>query len=146
MQLWFSQMTTTTFTYGYFYAIETTGPHDQAREAILDELEKYCNETTGYYESREAFGYAEELIKESLSSMEIMIIFATIFLVIALVISILGLFAMSSYFAEENTKCIAIHKVFGGTVQSETVRKNRTYMRVILIAHLAGLPLGSIVS
>ena len=132
--------------YGYFYAIETTGPHDQAREAILDELEKYCNETTGYYESREAFGYAEEFIKESLSGMEIMIIFATIFLVIALVISILGLFAMSSYFAEENTKCIAIHKVFGGTVQSETVRNVSTHIRVILIANIVGLPLGSIVA
>ena len=75
-----------------------------------------------------------------------MIIFATIFLVIALVISILGLFAMSSYFAEENTKCIAIHKVFGGTVQSETVRNVSTHIRVILIANIVGLPLGSIVA
>ena len=132
--------------YGYFYAIETIGPHDQAREAILDELEKYCNETTGYYESREAFGYAEEFIKESLSGMKIMIIFAIIFLVIALVISILGLFAMSSYFAEENTKSIAIHKVFGGTVQSETVRNISTYMRIIFIANIVGLPVGSIVA
>ena len=132
--------------YGYFYAIETTGPHDQAREAILNELEKYCNETTGYYESMEDFGYAEEFIKESLSGLKIMIIFATVFLVIALVISILGLFAMSSYFAEENTKSIAIHKVFGGTVRSETVRNIRTYMKIILLANIVGLPFGSIVS
>ena len=78
--------------------------------------------------------------------MKIMIIFATIFLLIALVISILGLFAMSSYFAEENTKSIAIHKVFGGTVQSETVRNISTYMRIIFIANIVGLPVGSIVA
>ena len=132
--------------HGYFYAIETTGPHDKAREAILDELEKYCNETTGYYESREYFGYAEEFINESLAGLKIMVIFATVFLVIALVISILGLFAMSSYFAEENTKSIAIHKVFGGTVQSETARNIRKYMRIIIVSNIIGLPLGSIVS
>ena len=132
--------------YGYFYAIETTGPHDEARAAIEEELKKYCNETTGYYESREYFGYAEDFIKESLSGLRIMIIFANVFLVIALVISILGLFAMSSYFAEENTKGIAIHKVFGGTVQSETIRNVRKYMRIIVCANIIGLPLGCIVS
>ena len=132
--------------YGYFYAIETTGPHDEARAAIEEELKKYCNETTGYYESREYFGYAEDFIKESLAGMRIMVIIATAFLVIALVISILGLFAMSSYFAEENTKGIAIHKVFGGTVKSETVRNIRKYMRIIVIANTIGLPLGSIIT
>ena len=108
--------------YAYNYAIQTTGPHDEAREAILDELKKYCNETRGYYDSAEEFGYAEEFIERSLQGIKMIVAFASVFMFIALLISMLGLIAMSSYFAGESTKGIAIHKLFGGTVKSEAAR------------------------
>ena len=128
--------------YVYNYVIETVGPHSEVREAIQNELEKYCLETRGYYDDTELFGYSEELIDRSLLGIRTIVLFVSIFLFIALLISVLGMVAISSYFAGENTKGIAIHKVFGGTVQSETIRHISKYMRIITIANIIGLPIG----
>ena len=49
---------------------------------------------------------------------------------------------MSSYYANENTKNIAVHKIHGGTVRSETLRNIRTYMFLTATACLLGAPLG----
>ena len=132
--------------YAYNYAIQTTGPHDEAREAILDELKKYCSETRGYYDGTREFGYAEEFTERSLQGIKMIVAFAAVFMFIALMISVLGLIAMSSYFAEENTKGIAIHKVFGGTVESETFRNIRKFMKTTIIANIIGLPLGYVIT
>ena len=64
-----------------------------------------------------------------------------IFTVLAVLISLLGLLAMSTYFAGENTKQIAIRKVFGADVNSETWRNVRSYMLLVAIACLIGIPL-----
>ena len=48
---------------------------------------------------------------------------------------------MSTYFADENTKQIAVRKVFGADVSSETWRNVRSYMILTGIACLIGIPL-----
>ena len=58
-----------------------------------------------------------------------------------MLISLLGLLAMSTYFADENTKQIAVRKVFGADVNSETWRNVRSYMVLTGIACLIGIPL-----
>lgn len=45
-----------------------------------------------------------------------------LFMLLAVMISLLGLVAMSAYFSESQSKDIAVCKVYGGTVGSETVR------------------------
>ena len=65
-----------------------------------------------------------------------------LFTIISILISILGTLGMSSYYANENTKSIAIHKIHGGTVRSETIRNIRSYMFLTAIACLLGVPLG----
>ena len=64
-----------------------------------------------------------------------------LFTVLAVLISLLGLLAMSTYFAGENTKQIAIRKVLGGDVSSETWRSVSSYMVMTGIACLIGIPL-----
>ena len=56
-------------------------------------------------------------------------------------ISLLGLLAMSTYFADENTKQIAVRKVFGSDVTHETWRNVRSYMVLTGIACAIGIPL-----
>jgi len=48
---------------------------------------------------------------------------------------------MSTYFAAENTKEIAIRKVFGSSVEKETLRAVKSYMLMVLVACAIGLPL-----
>ncbi len=55
-------------------------------------------------------------------------------------LDLLGLVAMSAYYAGMQTRDIAVRKVFGGSVTSETVRSVREYMILVGIAVLVGVP------
>ena len=60
---------------------------------------------------------------------------------LSVLIALLGLLAMSTYFADENTKQIAVRKVFGSDVTHETWRNVRSYMLLTGIACVIGIPL-----
>ena len=59
---------------------------------------------------------------------------------ISVLLSLLGLVAMSTHFASEREKSIAIRKVFGGTMQSEIRRNLKEYVIMILIANAIAIP------
>ena len=59
---------------------------------------------------------------------------------ISVLLSLLGLVAMSTHFASEREKTIAVHKVFGGTVESEIRRNLKEYLVMILIANVIAIP------
>ncbi len=61
-------------------------------------------------------------------------------MVLAVLLSLLGLVAMSTYFSEQKSKEIAICKVFGGTVGTETADNVRRYMVMIMVACVVGVP------
>ena len=64
-----------------------------------------------------------------------------IFMMLSILISLLGLLAMSTYYADEKSRDIAVRKVFGGTVDSEARRTIRDYMILVGIACLIGIPI-----
>ena len=64
-----------------------------------------------------------------------------IFMMLAVIISLLGLVAMSTYFAGQRSRDIAVRKVFGGTVESEVRSGVRVYMVMTLIACAIGIPI-----
>ena len=64
-----------------------------------------------------------------------------IFMLLSILISLLGLVAMSTYYADEKSRDIAVRKVFGGTVDSEAWRSIRDYMILVGIACVIGIPI-----
>ena len=64
-----------------------------------------------------------------------------IFMVIAILLSVLAFLAMSMHYSSRNIKPVAIHKVFGGSSASEVKRCMMKYFKIMLPAFLAGLPL-----
>jgi putative ABC transport system permease protein len=52
---------------------------------------------------------------------------------------------MSTHFASEREKTIAIRKVFGGTMQSEIRRNLKEYIIMILIANVIAIPIAVLV-
>ena len=60
---------------------------------------------------------------------------------VAVLLSLLGLVAMSTHFASEREKTIAVRKVFGGTMQSEIRRNLKEYVVMILIANVIAIPI-----
>ena len=66
---------------------------------------------------------------------------ATCFTVIAILISCLGLFGLSSFTAEKRSKEISLRKVLGATVSQIVVLLCKDFMLVIVVALLVGLPI-----
>ncbi|MBR1678485.1 MAG: ABC transporter permease, partial [Bacteroidales bacterium] len=54
--------------------------------------------------------------------------------------ALLGLVAMSTYYADDKSRDIAVRKVFGGTVGTEARSSVRDYMVLVGIACAIGIP------
>ena len=63
-----------------------------------------------------------------------------LFMILAVLVSQLGLLAMSAFFAGEKTHDVAVRKVFGGTVEGEVARGVREYMLLVCIACVLAVP------
>ena len=64
-----------------------------------------------------------------------------IFTALAIIISVMGLIALSSYTAIQRTKEIGIRKVLGASLTSVVVLLSTDFMKLILVATLVSLPL-----
>ena len=86
------------------------------------------------------YGYVPELIEQAMQEKRRFISLIELFMLLATLISLLGLTAMSAYYAGIQTRDIAVRKVFGGTVGSETRRAVGEYLILVGIAILIGIP------
>ena len=86
------------------------------------------------------YGYIPELIEKGMETTRNFISLIELFMALATLISLLGLVAMSAYYTGMQTRDIAVRKVFGGSVATETERSIREYMVLVGIAVLIGIP------
>ena len=120
------------------YLIETTGDRKEAYSKIMETYEEYAKDREVYlnYPS-----WIDETISEAwkpaFNNMRLM----EIFMLLSIIISLLGLLAMSTYYAGVKSRDIAVLKVFGGTVDTEAWRSIREYMILVGIACLIGIPI-----
>ena len=120
--------------------IETDENHDEAIEAFDRIYRKFSDEYNGAYIEPWDFGYVEDMMVRVLEENNRTVKLLKIFAILAVILSILGLVAMSTYFASEREKGIAIRKVFGGTMTSETRRNISEYMIITLIGSAVAVP------
>lgn len=64
-----------------------------------------------------------------------------IFAVIAVLISLLGLLAMSTYFIQQRSSEIAVRKVFGSTNAQVLIRLVKAFLMYVAIAFVIAVPL-----
>ena len=120
--------------------IETDDNHDEATEAFDSIYRKFSQEYNGVYLEPWEFGYVEDMMVRELEEDNQTVKLLKIFAILAVILSVLGLVAMSTYFASEREKGIAIRKVFGGTMASETRRNISEYMIITLIGSAVSVP------
>jgi len=65
---------------------------------------------------------------------------ATLFALLTIVISCLGLFGLSSYMAENRIKEIGVRKVLGASVSKITILLSKDFLKLVLIAFVIALP------
>ena len=121
--------------------IGTTGEDKSYEEAIRQAYKEYRLEQSGVEVPASYYGFIRELNYKQLEPERRTLRLVELFAVLSVVIALLGLLAMSTYFADENTKQIAVRKVFGADVDSETWRNVRRYMVMVGIACVIGIPL-----
>ena len=129
------------FRYANSMLIGTTGEDASYDKAIMQAYKEYRLETSGVEEPAWRHGFVRDINKQMLAPVRRTLRLVELFAVLSVLIALLGLLAMSTYFADENTKQIAIRKVFGSDVKQETWRSVRSYMLMVGIACAFGIPL-----
>ena len=127
--------------YAHCLLIGTIGEDKDYEREIRKAYDDYRLEQFGAIDTPWRSGFIRDLYRAQLDPARRTMRLVELFTVLAVLISLLGLLAMSTYFAGENTKQIAIRKVLGGDVSSETWRNVRSYMVMVGIACLIGIPL-----
>ena len=127
------------FPYAYGILMEIGGDHEEARKQIRESYETWKKDNMVYYEL--ADGYLTEFYEKALRPARNNMRLMELFMILALLLSLLDLLAMSTYFADEKAHDIAVRKVFGGTVDTEAWRSIREYMVLVGIACIIGIPI-----
>ena len=120
------------------WLIETTGDREDAKKQIMGTYESYVKEHKDF--GNNAF-WIDENIAEAWKPARNNMRLVEIFMLLSIIIALLGLVAMSTYYADEKSRDIAVRKVFGGTVDTEAWRTIREYMVLVGIACVIGIPI-----
>ena len=123
----------------YHPVLEIVGDHAEARKAIMGVYDKHMSKKSVYWEASADF--IDNMLLEKLQGTKNKMRLVDLFMAVAVLLSLLGLVAMSTHFASEREKTIAIRKVFGGTVESEIRRNLKEYVVMILIANVIAIPI-----
>jgi len=120
--------------------IETTDQSEETKKAILAAYDDFCTEKYGAPRQPEECGFLSDLNKKALSDVTRTVRMMELFMGLSVLLSLLGLIAMSTYFSEQRSKDMAIRKVFGSDIETETRRGVKGYMTLSLLACCIGVP------
>lgn len=134
--------------------IQLMGPNDWAwrqivkvrgdRAEALAAIRKVCQETTreltGYPKELHCT-YLEDLLKDALSQERHTMQLVLCFMFISILISALGLFAMSINYCEQHSKEIALRKIMGASVGESAWKLSWPFIALSLAAVVVAIPL-----
>ena len=120
--------------------IQTTGDHAENGRAIMEAYRKFSEEKNGVYMDTMTAGYIIDLLSSKLDGVESRMRVMELFMFLAILLSFMGLVAMSTYFSSENISDIAIRKIYGSTVRDETAGSIWRYMKIVLVSAVAAVP------
>ncbi len=109
------------------------------REKVEGQMKALFQELTGH-EAAEAHSL-EQKHQDWYEDYERFLNVLTVFTVVALLIAVLGLMAMNSYFVGQRRREIAVRRVFGAEIGSITLRLLRTVFMQSLVAAIIAIPL-----
>jgi ABC-type transport system, involved in lipoprotein release, permease component len=119
--------------YPWNVLIETEGDPFVARNQIKEVYERVSLlEFTGEY--------TDEQIEKSYAEQSRMAKLVIVFSIIAIIISLLGLLAMSTYFIQQRSREVSVRKVFGSSNREVLVKLVTTFLNYVLIAFVLATP------
>ena len=127
------------------FIIQTTRHHREFEEWFIPKVIQMIREYSTF-DDLSGFGikagYLTDIIAAEYDDLRQYLRLVEIFCLVCILLSMLSLLAMSSFYAGTQAKGIAIRKVFGGTLDSETWRGIGSYMLWIAISVAFAVPVG----
>lgn len=124
----------------YGLLIETVGDHAQAKKSLSELYTELCMLVYGIEDKPYMFNYINDILSDNLSEEKNHLSLVSVFMLLSFLLSALGLIAMSSYFADESSKDIAIRKVFGSTISDEVKKTVLEYLVLFALAAVIAIP------
>ena len=121
--------------YPWVLLVKTTG--DQA--AAKKQVEAACKEVfpDRLFEAQ----YIEEMIEDGFSDESRVLNIVFIFTLLSILVSALGLFAMSSYYMQQEIRSVSVKKVFGADYSGVLKELVLSFMKMVGIAFVIGMPI-----
>ncbi len=116
--------------------IETQGDHTVVRNQIKEIYERI----TQFDFSESVGAYTDEMVKWSYTEQSRMAQLIAVFSIIAVIISLLGLLAMSTYFIQQRSREVAVRKVFGSSNKEVLKKLVFTFLNYVFIAFVIATP------
>lgn len=120
--------------------IETIGDPEEARRQIMAVGREYTMKGSGYEVEPSYADFLDDLHRKDLEKTENQMRLIQLFMFLAVLISMLGLLAMSIYDARNRARDIAVRKVYGSTIVGESVYGVLSYMKLVLVSCIIALP------
>ena len=121
--------------YPWVLIVKTTG--DQA--AAKKRVEATCKEVfpDRLFEAQ----YIEEMIEDGFADESRVLNIVLIFTLLSILVSALGLFAMSSYYMQQEIRSVSVKKVFGADYSGVLKELVLSFMKMVGIAFVIGVPI-----
>ena len=126
--------------------INTEGRHDSYPEEILGTFRKSFSDTKYDYALPKSAGYIDSYYEKSLSPTKAILSMVVIYALLALLLTVLGLVAMSTYYISLHRKDSAVRKVFGATGGEEIRRHIYRYLKIVVASSIIGIILSIIIN
>ena len=121
--------------------IKTAGNHKENATVISEVYRKFSENLNGVYVEPKDSGYINDLRTAKLTDVHNQSKIMNIFMLLSVLLSFMGLVAMSTYYSDESISDIAIRKVYGSTIEDETVTSVWKYTKVVILSCIIAIPL-----
>ncbi|MCM1491413.1 MAG: ABC transporter permease [Muribaculum sp.] len=118
--------------------IKVRGDEKEALTQVRDVFERVFSKD--YADVAFEMPYISQKIEARFDGQKRLSVIISIFAVIAVMISMLGLVAMSTYYVRQRSQDIAVRKVMGGTSMEVLTQLVRTFMLYVVIAAVISIP------
>ena len=121
--------------YPWILLVKTTGDHAAAKKQV----EAACKEV--FPDRRFEAQYIEEMIEDGFADESRVLNIVLIFTLLSILVSALGLFAMSSYYMQQEIRSVSVKKVFGADYSGVLKELVLSFMKMVGIAFVIGVPI-----
>lgn len=122
--------------YPWTLIIKTTGDHTTARQQVEAAFKSVFPDKL--FEAK----YMDEIIEQGFRDERRVLSVMFIFTLLSILVSALGLFAMSSYYMQQEIRSVSVKKVFGAEYSGVLRELVLSFMKMVGVAFVLGIPLG----